>query len=148
MFGECHAHLIMDGLNYRHAINLHKKKVQDSVIRQHFHSYEKRGITFVRDVGDALGVSQRARQLAPEYGIDYRTPVFAIHKKGYYGGIVGFGFSNMKEYHGLVDIARGHGCDFIKIMISGIMDFNKAGVLSCDSLSAEDIKEMIHIAHE
>ena len=148
MFGECHAHLIMDGLNYRHAINLHKKKVQDSVIRQHFHSYEKRGVTFVRDGGDALGVSQRAKQLAPGYGIDYRTPVFAMHKKGYYGGIVGFGFSDMKEYHGLVDIARGHGCDFIKIMISSIMDFNKAGILSCDSLPAEDIKEMIHIAHE
>ena len=26
-----------------------------------------------------------AARLAPEYGIDYRTPVFAIHKNGHYG---------------------------------------------------------------
>lgn len=148
MFGECHAHVIMDGLNYRHAIQLHKISVQDSVIREHFRAYEKRGITFVRDGGDALGVSKRAKELAPEYGIDYRSPIFAIHKNGYYGKIVGIGFSNLKEYRGLVDIAKSQGADFIKIMISGIMNFGRAGELSCESLPPEEIKEMIHIAHE
>ena len=24
MFGECHAHIIMDGVNYRHAVEVHK----------------------------------------------------------------------------------------------------------------------------
>lgn len=24
MFGECHAHIIMDGVNYRHAVDMHK----------------------------------------------------------------------------------------------------------------------------
>ncbi|MDO4556548.1 MAG: amidohydrolase family protein [Lachnospiraceae bacterium] len=148
MFGECHAHMIMDGLNYRRAIQLHKKQVQDSAIREHLRAYERREITFVRDGGDAFGVSKRARELAGEYGIDYRSPIFAIHKNGYYGSIVGLGFSNMKEYAGLVDIANAHGCDFIKIMISGIMDLDHAGELSCESLPAEEIKEMIHIAHE
>lgn len=148
MFGECHAHMIMDGLNYRHAVGLHRKEVQDSVIREHFLAYERRKITFVRDGGDALGVSLRAKALAPEYGIDYRTPVFAIHKKGYYGGIVGLEFTDMKEYHGLVILAKSHGCDFIKIMTSGIMDFDHAGVLSCPCLPEAEVKEMIHIAHE
>lgn len=47
---------------------------------QSFCSYQTQGIHFVRDGGDALGVSRRAKELAPEYGIDYRTPIFAIHK--------------------------------------------------------------------
>lgn len=80
MFGECHAHLIMDGLNYKDAISIHKDHVNDEVIRKHLKAYEELGIVFVRDGGDALGVSERARKLAPEYGIDYRTPIFAIHK--------------------------------------------------------------------
>lgn len=148
MFGECHAHMIMDGLNYRHAVGLHRKEVQDSVIREHFLAYERRKIDFVRDGGDALGVSLRAKALAPEYGIDYRTPVFAIHKKGYYGGIVGLEFTDLREYHGLVLLAKSRNCDFIKIMTSGIMDFVHAGVLSCPCLPEDEVKEMIHIAHE
>ena len=40
-----------------------------------------------------------AAKLAPEYGIDYRTPIFAIHKNGHYGSIVGRGFADIKEFH-------------------------------------------------
>lgn len=54
MFGECHAHLIMDGLNYKEAISIHKDHVNDEVIRKHLKVYEELGIVFVRDGGDAL----------------------------------------------------------------------------------------------
>lgn len=81
MFGECHAHIIMDGVNYRHAVEVHKNGPDDKIIREHLKAYQERGIVFVRDGGDALGVSARAKELAPEYGIDYRTPIFAIHKR-------------------------------------------------------------------
>lgn len=82
MFGECHAHMIMDGVNYKKAVAQHKDGVVDAVIRQRFEEYTKRGIFFIRDGGDACGVSKRAAQLACEYGITYRTPVFALHKRG------------------------------------------------------------------
>ena len=39
MFGECHAHLIMDGLNYKEAISIHKDHVNDEVIRKHLKAY-------------------------------------------------------------------------------------------------------------
>ena len=91
-FGECHAHIFMDGKNYKKAVERHKNGVDESVIRSHFACYQTQGIHFVRDGGDALGVSRRAKELAPEYGIDYRTPIFAIHKNGHYGKIVGKGF--------------------------------------------------------
>lgn len=148
MFGECHAHIIMDGKNYKKAVSLHKDGVRDEVIRAHFQMWKEKGITFVRDGGDALGVSKRAKELAGEYGIDYRTPIFAIHKKGHYGGIVGHAFSDMKEYQELVLRAKKEGADFIKIMISGLMDFSACGVLTEEGLSAEEIRTMIKIAHE
>lgn len=68
MFGECHAHMIMDGVNYKKAVAQHKDGVVDAVIRQRFEEYTKRGIFFIRDGGDACGVSKRAAQLALNTG--------------------------------------------------------------------------------
>ncbi|MDO4519807.1 MAG: amidohydrolase family protein [Eubacteriales bacterium] len=148
MFGECHAHVIMDGVNYRKAVELHQNGVQDKVIHQCFEKYQEGSVRFVRDGGDNLGVSKRAKQIAGQYQIDYRTPVFAIHKKGHYGGIVGHGFSTMEEYHSLVRQAKCEGADFIKIMTTGIMDFKKEGALTGESLSLSEVKEMVDIAHD
>lgn len=148
MFGECHAHIIMDGVNYRQAIDLHRNGPDDNVIREHLKIYQDRGITFVRDGGDALGVSARAKELAPEYGIDYRTPVFAIHKEGHYGSIVGKSFSTMPEFYKRVLEAKEQGADFIKIMTTGLLDFNAHGAITGTPLDAAEVKEMVHIAHE
>ena len=148
MFGECHAHVIMDGVNYKEAISIHKDHVNDEVIRKHLNAYKEQGITFVRDGGDALGVSERARKLALEYGIDYRTPAFAIHKNGHYGSIVGIGFDTMKEYYALVKEAKNRGADFIKIMTTGLLDFNNHGQITGTPLDGKEVCEMVHIAHE
>lgn len=148
MFGECHAHVIMDGKNYKKAVGLHTKHVQDEVIRKHLKAYQDGGVSFVRDGGDSLGVSRRAKELAPEYGIDYRTPVFAIHKEGHYGSIVGRSFQNIKEYYRRVQEARKEGADFIKIMTTGLLDFADHGKVTGTPLDAREVKEMVHIAHE
>lgn len=148
MFGECHAHVIMDGKNYKKAVQLHTHGVDENVIHRCFSDYRSAGIRFVRDGGDSLGVSRRAKELAEEYEIDYRTPIFAIHKEGHYGGIVGRGFSDLKEYHRRVLEAKEEGADFIKIMTTGIMDFENAGAVTGTPLDAGEVKEMVHIAHE
>ena len=89
-----------------------------------------------------------AKELAAEYGIDYRSPVFAIHKNGHYGSIVGYGFDTMKEYAVLVRKAADQGADFIKIMTTGLMDFKHGGRVTGSALSLSEVKEMVHIAHE
>lgn len=148
MFGECHAHLIMDGINYKAAVALHREEIQDQVIRQRLLAWKEAGVTFIRDGGDARGVSLRARELAKEYGIDYRTPAFAIHKRGHYGGIVGRAFTSWQEYQELIREVRRQGGSFIKIMISGIMDFDTFGALSEPGLADGEIRDMIALAHE
>lgn len=147
MYGECHAHVIMDGKNYKAAVSLHKDRVDDSVIHKAFRSYEQAGIRFVRDGGDALGVSARAKELAELYGIDYRTPVFAIYKNGYYGGIVGHGFDTIEEYKRLVERVSRENGDFIKIMASGILDFDRFGAVSTPLQDPDLIHHMVSIAH-
>ena len=148
MFGECHAHIFLNGYDYRKAVETQKNGPRDALIRAHLEEYRKRGIRFVRDGGDHYGVSKRAARLAPEYEIDYRTPVFAIYKEGHYGKIVGKSFSDMKEYHRRVLEAAAEGADFIKIMTTGLLDFADHGKITGTPLSVTDVKEMVHIAHE
>ena len=146
-FGESHLHIFMNGKNYKEAVKAQSQGVDESVIRKNFEEYRKRGITWLRDGGDIYGTSRRAKEIAPEYGITYRTPIFAIHRDGHYGGIVGRAYRDMKEYAKLVKTLRKEGGQFVKIMISGIMDFDRGG-LTEESLSDEEIRELIHIAHE
>lgn len=148
MFGECHGHMFMNGINYRQGVDTHKDGVNKEVIRGYFREYQKRGITFFREGGDYLGVSSYAKEAAPEFGIDYRSPVFAIHKKGHYGGIVGLSYETMKDFHKLVLRAAGEGADFIKIMFSGILDFGVVGKVSQQGLPFAEMRELVHICHE
>lgn len=148
MIGETHGHIFMDGINYKNAVALHKNGVDKSVVQKLAAAYQQAGIRFYRDGGDNLGVSEYARDVFQACGIDFRTPIFAIHKKGLYGGIVGKAFETTKDFCGLIKEAKTRKADFIKIMLSGIVDFSKTDTLSCPPLDFETTREIIHISHE
>jgi hypothetical protein len=148
MRNDLHIHMILDGMGFRAAIDAHKPYPDDAIIRGRLTTYRDSGVTFLRDGGDAWGVCARAKELAPEYGIDYRMPAFPIHRVGHYGGFIGRGYSDLKEYAALVREADATGADFIKVMISGLMDFGCYGKLSEESLPSDEIHELIHIAHD
>ena len=38
-YTHLHAHIIMDGVNYRHAIDMHKNGLDDKIIREHLKAY-------------------------------------------------------------------------------------------------------------
>ena len=145
---DCHMHMILDGVHWKDAIGRHKDAPDEGFIRQVLSAYRDAGYTYLRDGGDRWGAGKRARDLAPEYGIVYRTPLSPLCKKGHYGGFIGECYVNFKEYTGLVRKMRAQGADFIKIMISGLMDFDRFGVLSEEGMPEADIRELIHIAHE
>lgn len=144
---DCHMHMVLDGADWRGAIARHKTSPEDSWIRRVLETYQKQGFSYLRDGGDRWGVGKRARELAPDYGIVYRTPLSPLCKAGHYGSFIGTPYHDLKEYAALVGNARQAGADFIKIMISGLMDFDQAGVLTEPGLSPQEIRELIHIAH-
>ena len=133
-FYECHGHIMMGGADYASSFN----------------ALASCGVSYFRDGGDADGITAEAKQYVnehPELGLEYVTPVFAIHRKGRYGGIVGRPFEDIKEYRALVAEAASKGADFIKIMYSGIITFREYGELSTPPLDAEEIRELVNIAH-
>ena len=110
--------------------------------------YQDLGYTYLRDGGDRWNAGKRSREIAKAYGITYRTPLAPLCKKGHYGAFIGLTWENFREYRELVVQHKENGADFIKIMISGLMDFDHFGVLSEEGLAPEEIRELIHIAHE
>ena len=144
---ECHGHLMMDGADFAAARERHSNGVDTDALRTSLDALRAAGVTYFRDGGDVYGVSALGREIAPEYGIEVVTPVFAIHKRGYYGSIVGRGFDDIASYRQRIEELRNAKGDFVKLMFSGIITFRAFGELSCDGLDTEEIKEMVHIAH-
>ena len=148
MKADCHMHMILDGSDWRAAIGRHAEKPDDAFIHAMLKIWQSKGYTYLRDGGDRWGAGARARELAREYGITYRTPLAPLCRAGHYGSFIGLQYENLKEYAALVVRQKRQGADFIKIMISGLMDFNHFGVLTEEGQDPREIRELIHIAHE
>ena len=145
---DCHMHIVLDGVEWRSAIGRHQPQPKEDWIREILAEYQRQGYRYLRDGGDRWGVGKKAREMADEFGITYRTPLSPLCMAGHYGAFIGEKYENFREYADLVRKMRAQGADFIKIMISGLMDFDTCGRLTEDGLPADHIRELIHIAHE
>ena len=117
MRSDCHMHMILDGYDWRSAIARHAQRPDDGFIRTVLSRYQQLGYGYLRDGGDRWGVGAKARALAADYGITYRTPLAPICHRGHYGEFIGVSYENMGEFADLVVKTRENGADFIKIMI-------------------------------
>lgn len=148
MRADCHMHMVLDGVEWKAAIARHQTRPEEGFIRDALSRYQALGCTYLRDGGDRWGVGAKARELAPEYGITYRTPLSPLCKADHYGSFIGTAWADFREYAALVVKTRETGGDFIKIMISGLMDFDRFGVLTQPGLEKNEIEQLVHIAHE
>ena len=137
---DCHVHMILDGVDWKASIRRHAQGVDVSWVRKVLEGYRTAGFTYLRDGGDRWGAGKVARALAPEYGITYRTPLSNLCLAGHYGSFIGESFTDEKDFARKVEALRGSGADFIKIMISGLMDFDRFGVLTQESLPSSLIR--------
>lgn len=148
MLADCHIHMILDGVYYRAAIDHQKECPDEILIRKRLSDYAQRGITYLRDGGDGWGVGLRAAQLAEEYGITYRTPISNLCRKGHYGRFLGWEFEDLTQYRQQVKKIKKMGGHFIKIMVSGLMDFDAFGRITDTPCSYELCRDLIAVAHE
>ena len=144
---DCHIHMALDGGPWRDALARHKEAPDEAFIRRTLETYQKLGFTYLRDGGDRWAAGETASRLAGEYGISYRTPCFPIYRKGHYGSFIGRGFETIREFRALAAEVKRRGGHFIKLMISGLMDFNHYGVLTDEPMPEELILELTNIAH-
>ena len=147
MKSDCHIHMVLDGTDWRGAIDRHRAAPDREWICVRLAGYAAAGFDYLRDGGDKWGVGLAAREMAGEWGITYKTPLAPLILRGHYGSFIGETYADLLEYAALVKKRREQGADFIKIMISGIMDFDCYGKLTEEGLAPAFIRELIHIAH-
>ena len=148
MFGDNHVHMVLDGVYYKDAIARHRTGGNEPFVRETLSKYRDAGVTYLRDGGDRFGACTMAARLAPEYGIEYRTPFFPICRKGRYGEFIGRSFTDFAGYRALLDEVRAGGGDFVKFMASGIMDFDRFGAVTSEPLELSELKDMVAAAHD
>lgn len=141
-------HMVLDGDHWKAAIGRHSGGLDESWIRAVLERYRALEFSYLRDGGDRWGVGKKAREYAKEMGIVYRTPLAPLCRQGHYGAFIGKTYASFREYAALVERQGREGADFVKIMISGLMDFDRFGVLTDEGYPAADIRELVHIAHE
>ena len=101
MRSDCHMHMILDGYEWRSAINRHRQAPDVRWIRSILEIYQNQGYTYLRDGGDRWGAGAKARELAVEYGICYRTPLAPICKAGHYGAFIGEKYDTYRDFAAL-----------------------------------------------
>ena len=144
---ECHGHSVLDGVYWKAALERHRSGPDMAWVRSVLSAYRDADITYFRDGGDNLGVSEAARELAGEYGVRLVTPCFAIHKRGCYGKMVGLAWDTLTDYRALIRELKRRRADFVKIMISGIISYETFGLVFGGGPEPEEIRELIRIAH-
>ena len=147
MKADCHIHMVLDGENWKEAIARHKNEIDGTFIEKTLKNYQKLGFSYLRDGGDKWGVGLKAREMAKKFGITYKTPCAPLCKAGHYGGFIGEKYDSIHSFRELVEKNKNQGADFIKLMISGLMDFDRFGVLTEPGEDPDDIRQAIHIAH-
>lgn len=144
---ECHGHIIADGVNYHDAMARHKYGPDEVYVRNALKLVAEHGVSYYRDGGDKFMVSALAKKFAGEYGFEYRTPVYITHKRGYYGSMYGCGFDNLRELRVLILEAKALGADFVKLTVSGMLDFADGGKITGPVFSGPELVEAVRISH-
>ena len=137
----------MDGVTYKGAVARHQYGVDKDFVRSNLKICANSGIVYYRDGGDKHMVSVYAKEIAHDYGIDYRTPAYIIHKKGYYGHMFGRAFDDMAGYRELTSEVKRLGGDFVKITASNLLDFTHGGAVTGPVMTSVELREMVDIAH-
>jgi len=106
-------------------------------------AYVKRGIFSVNDMGHRNGIGLQAKALF-HADVEVRSAGYALYKKGTYGSFLGKGVSGVSEIRKAVHEIADSGADFLKVINSGIVSAQKAGLVTDGGFSQEEL----HVLNE
>ena len=147
---ETHMHISLDGIDgaaFRKEIQSDQKKAEE-LIRKSIQAYKKLGIVAIRDGGDPINLSAITRRIAEEEGIIYKTPIHAIYKRGHYGSYIGKVIDDIGDFKRVFSQMEKDKPDFIKIPLSGMMDFDTYGDVGQLAFTEEELDYIVKFAQD
>jgi imidazolonepropionase-like amidohydrolase len=114
-------------------------------------TYLSRGITTLRDLGDRQRLNLRVRQaLAGREcpGPRVLAPGRALHRRNAYGNFIGTAVDGERQLLEGATQELAAGADFVKVVASGIIDFQCADVTAPVPFSAEELRSLVDLVHD
>lgn len=149
MFIDAHVHISLNGENAKQ----YRERLQEDpetarkLVRKTFLAYRERGILAVRDGGDSIGLYELAREVAQEVGIRYKTPIYGLYKKGYYGNFIGLPVEDKEDIRCAIEDLLDKKADFIKVALSGMMSFDAYGVAGDIGFTKDEFRYLMDRTH-
>ncbi|KXG74983.1 Imidazolonepropionase [Fervidicola ferrireducens] len=147
MFVDCHIHISLDGKDSKKWRCLITEKKYEP-IKDILNLYKKKNILVLRDGGDNLGISQIARDIAASLGIIYKSPGWAIYKKGKYGNFLGKPVSGIDDFKDVFAEIRKVKADHLKVILTGLVDFDCYGKVGEIAFTENELTYMVQSAKE
>jgi len=147
IFIDSHIHISLGGKNLKKLSEELKEKDYET-INDRLCKYKENNILMLRDGGDNIGATLIAREIAETLGIIYKTPGWAIYKKGGYGSFLGKPVEDIsdfkKNFQELLKVRPDH----LKIILTGLVDFGSYGRVGGIFFTFDELYYMIQSAKE
>ena len=148
MYKDMHVHIALNSCFTKKQWNEAEDKKRILWLREIFGEYKKRNITYLRDGGDSSFISYKARDIAKDMGIVYKSPIYGLYKRGYYGDFIGNPVSNLEEIKVELVKLLAYKPDHIKIVLTGIVNFSKYGDFGGTNFTPEELAYICDFARD
>lgn len=151
---EAHAHLFLEGGEERADRRAENLKLSDAELLARAEPRLERllrlGIVAVRDAGDrnhvGLTLQQRGRAAAPGAWPTVESPGAAIHHQGRYGSFMARALQDHGGIAAAVDARVAEGVRHIKLLATGVINFEKGAVTAKPQMPPEELREAVAAA--
>lgn len=145
---DSHIHIAQSALFSKKGWNNSTIDLKANWITEIIKSYKSNNIIALRDGGDGIFASCLAREIAEKEGIIYRTPIFAICKKGHYGSFLGRSIYDIEDFKREFAVLQENKLDHLKIILTGMVNFDKFGDVGEVAFTDEELQHMVKSAKE
>jgi imidazolonepropionase-like amidohydrolase len=150
---EAHAHIFLDGgeLDFAARTAYLKADFEEMVAtaKANVARAAAAGVTLVRDAGDRYGVNDRIRaDLAtdPRAPLRLRSPGLGVKRPKRYGAFMARDVEEGVDPTETIEAMVG-AADDVKVILTGIIDFEAGGVKGAPQFSVEELRAIVAAAH-
>lgn len=107
---------------------------------------ERAEIKTLYDMGSKEGLGFRFKEGLETRGITLKTCGYALYKAGGYGGFIGRPVNGPRQIPLMIRELYERGVDFIKVVHSGVVSYNKEGYVTKGGFLREELSLIVQVA--